>query len=121
MMIQERRNGAHRILWAYGYELAPPVSRDRLEGVQAVLDRGHSAAGLTAGVWEGRFINGDHVTHILVVSDTPAQDLDVNRWLEAELVRLETAFSLTPPLEVAHRRRRAPSRHRHDPPAASGA
>lgn len=121
MMMQERRDDPRRILWAYGYELAPPVARDRLEGVQAVLDGGHAEAGLTAAIWEGRFINGDHVTHILVVSDTPAQDLDVNRRLEAELVRLEAAFSVTPPLKVRHRPRRAASRHRPDPPTASEA
>lgn len=108
-MIQEKRYIPTRVLWAYGYELAPPVARDRMRGVQAVLDEGHSEAELAARIWEGRFVNGGDITHILVVSGTPAQDLDVNRRLEAELVRLEARFSITPPLEVVNRRRRAPS------------
>lgn len=113
-MIQEKRDIPTRALWAYGYELAPPVARDRLGGVQAVLDEGHSEAELAARIWEGRFVNGGDITHILVVSGTPAQDLDVNRRLEAELVRLEARFSITPPLEVVNRRRR-----RSSPPSPS--
>lgn len=93
-------HGPPRSLWAYGYELAPPVARDRLGALQAVLDAGHSEAALAAGVWEGRFINGDRITHILVVSDSPAQDGDINRRLEAELRRLEAAYSVSLSLEI---------------------
>lgn len=100
MMIHEKHNGSTAALWAYGYELAPPVARDRMGGVQAVLDAGHSEAELAGRIWEGRFVNGDHITHILVVSGTPARDLEVNRRLEAELMRLKAGFSVTAPLEV---------------------
>jgi hypothetical protein len=91
-----------RALWAYGYELAPPVARDRMGGIQSVLDEGHWEAKLASHTWEGRFVNGDDITHILVVSDSPHQGLRVNRKLEAELVRLEAGFAVTEPLEVVH-------------------
>jgi hypothetical protein len=42
----------------------------------------------------------EQVTHILVVSDSPNQDLEVNRKLEAELKRLDAAFVITTPLEL---------------------
>jgi hypothetical protein len=101
-MEQEKRRIPGPALWAYGYELAPPVARDRMGGIQSVLDEGHSEARLASHTWEGRFVNGDDITHILVVSDSPHQGLEVNRRLEAELVRLEAGFSVTAPLEVAH-------------------
>lgn len=109
MMIHEKQNGPGRSLWAYGYELAPPVARDRMGGIQAVLDAGHSEAELAGRIWEGRFVNGENITHILVVCSGPARDLDVNRRLEAELVRLEAGFSVTASLEVGHGRRRPAS------------
>jgi hypothetical protein len=95
MVTNHGNHGPARALWAYGYELAPPVARDRLGGMQAILDAGHAAACEGARVWEGRFINGHHITHILVVSDTPAQDGDINRRLEAELTRLEAGYSVS--------------------------
>jgi hypothetical protein len=86
----------HRALWAYGYQLVPPVARDRMGPLEALLDEGHAKAVLAALTWEGRLINGDDITHILVVSDRPDQDLPVNRLLEAELNRLEAPFAITP-------------------------
>ncbi|MDT8369651.1 MAG: hypothetical protein RQ745_10625 [Longimicrobiales bacterium] len=101
-MTLHRNGGPDRVLWAYGYELAPPVARDRLGSMQAVLDAGHTEARKTSEIWEGRFINGDYITHILVVSDTPAQDLDINRRVEAELTRLDAGYSVSASLEVVH-------------------
>lgn len=118
MMIHEKQNVPSRSLWAYGYELAPPVARDRLAGIQAVLDAGHSEAELVGRIWDGRFINGEYITHILVVCSSPARDLNVNRRLEAELVRLEAGFSVTAPLEVGHGRRRPPSQDRPSGPTS---
>lgn len=106
-------------LWAYGYELAPPVARTRLKGMQAILDAGHMEARTRTQVWEGRFINGDHITHILVVSGTPAQNGTINRRLEAELNRLEAPFSLSTPVEVPHDPRRHPGWGRLPPGTGS--
>lgn len=84
-----------RAIWTYGYALMPPIARDRLGPMKALLDDGHAKATLAALIWEGRLINGNDITHILVVSDRPDQDLEVNQLLEAELNRLEAPFAIT--------------------------
>lgn len=117
MMIQEKHDLPATSLWVYGYELVPPVLRDRLGGIQDVLDAAHSEAELAGRIWEARLVNGDHITHILVVSGTPTQDLDVNHRLEAELGRLEARFSVTASLEVEPRQRRGSSPDR--PPGSA--
>lgn len=101
-------DGESASLWAYGYELAPPVARIRLKGMQSILDEGHTEARRRAQIWEGRFINGEYITHILVVSGTPARDGAINRRLEAELTRLDAGFSVSTPVEVGHDPRRRP-------------
>jgi hypothetical protein len=92
-----------RTIWAYGYEIAPPLSQDRLRVIEALVKDEHSSATLGARTWEGRLVVQEQVTHILVVSDSPDQDLEVNRKLEAELRRLEAGFSVTMPLAVVDR------------------
>ncbi|MDT8341098.1 MAG: hypothetical protein RQ751_06260 [Longimicrobiales bacterium] len=106
MVTNRRRDGPARALWAYGYQLAPPVARNRLESMQAILDSGQAEARERAEVWEGRFINGDHITHILIVSGTPAQDREINHRLEAELEQLEAGYSVSASLKVVHDARR---------------
>jgi hypothetical protein len=68
--------------------------------MQEILEAGHTEARTRSEVWEGRFINGEYITHILVVSDSPIQDGGINRRLEAELKRLEARFSVSRPVEV---------------------
>lgn len=98
-MIQPARTLSTHI-WAYGYKLSPPVSRNRLAGVQALLDDEHRDAQLTDRIWAGRLINGDEITDILVVSGTPNQNLAVNRKLAAEFLRLHADFFMTSSVEV---------------------
>ncbi|MSR23008.1 MAG: hypothetical protein EXR92_05625 [Gemmatimonadetes bacterium] len=45
--------------------------------------------------WNGRFIFEKKVTHILVLSDSPGRDHEVNRQLEAELKEIEARFLIT--------------------------
>jgi hypothetical protein len=97
LTIQKKQD---RPLWAYGYELTPPVSRERFEAIKALLRAGHEEAELASQVWEGRLINGDKITHVLVVSSTPAQDLAVNERLESEFLRLKAPFTRTTSIEV---------------------
>ena len=89
-----------KAIWTYGYTLLPPVTRDRMGPMEALLDQGHADARLAALVWEGRLVNGDGITHILVVSDRPDQDLEVNQLLVAELNRLEAPFVITRAMAV---------------------
>lgn len=84
-----------RHIWAYSYWFVPPLARYRTGPIEALLYDGHEKARRAAFIWEGRLINGDEITHILVVSDQPDQNLEVNHLLEAELNRLEAPFTVT--------------------------
>jgi hypothetical protein len=90
-------------VWAYGYEIDPPVALDQLGTIESLVDEEHANAKLSARTWQGRLVVDEKVTHILVVSDSPDQDRDVNRRLEAELKRLKALFLVTPPVALADR------------------
>ena len=89
-----------KTLWAYSYQILPPQSPGRLRAVQALLDHEHGDAGRDARTWTGRIVLDPLMTHILVVSDGPAQDREVNRQLEAAFAGLKAAFALTAPMPV---------------------
>ena len=93
--------GAKKSLWAYAYEIVPPQPEDRLRTINLLLDRERADAKNRARTWESRVVVEEHVTHILVVSDGPEQDLDVNRRVEAELRDLRAGFSMTASMAVA--------------------
>lgn len=99
-MTPDRGSVPHHDVWAYGYVFTPPIARQRMGPVEALLNDGRAKARLAAHTWEGRLINGDDVTHILVISDRPDQDLEVNELLEAELDRLGAPFAITEAVQV---------------------
>ena len=72
----------------------------RLRSLERLLDDEQSSAKREARTWSSRFVVDERVTHILVVSDSPEQDLEVNRRVEAALSLLEAGFSVTVPLAV---------------------
>lgn len=86
--------------WAYGYEISPPMTQERLKAIEHLLEEEHANAKRDTRAWQGRFVVEEQVTHILVVSDSSDQELDVNRRLEAELTRLKAEFSITPPMAL---------------------
>ncbi|HUF74804.1 MAG TPA: hypothetical protein VMM35_00935 [Longimicrobiales bacterium] len=92
--------GGKRAVWVYGYEIVPPQPQERLRTIRAILDREAMDAKTRAHTWEGRLVAEDHVTHILVVSDSPEQDLEVKHRIEAALRALEAGFSVTSPMAV---------------------
>jgi hypothetical protein len=94
-----RRPPVHPI-WTYGYVFSPPIARERVGGIETLLVGERSKARLDAHVWEGRLVNGHFITHLLVVSDRPDQDLEANVLLEVELNRLEAHFAITASVEV---------------------
>jgi len=49
----------------------------------------------------GRVVLQQQVTHILVVSDSPAPHREANRRRETELKGLKVGFSITAPMAVA--------------------
>lgn len=99
-MVDEGRTSDSGVRWAYSYELEPALSPERLGAVKALLDGEREAPGDGAGTWASRLVFEERVSHILVVSDTPRQDLDVNRRLERKLRDLKAGFSVTAPLVV---------------------
>jgi len=76
------------------------MTQERLRAVEHLLQEEHANAKLQTRTWQGRFIVQEQVTHLLVVSDSPDQELEVNRKLEEELTRLEAEFSLTPSMPL---------------------
>jgi len=69
--------------------------------IEALLEEEHAQAKHTARTWGGQLVCEQQVTHILVVSDTPDQDGEVNRRLEKRLKQLKTGFSRTVPMSLA--------------------
>lgn len=89
-----------KMMWAYAYQIVPAQPESRLSGIRAILDAEHSLAKNDARTWQGKFVQENQVTHILVVSDSPDQDGDANRRLEAALKGLQTGFVRTAPMPV---------------------
>ncbi len=90
-----------RTIWAYSYQLVPPQPADRLKRLKAMLDKEHIAARQRQGTWEGRLVADERIADILVLSDSPDLDLEVNRRIEATLKALDVDFALTVPMAVA--------------------
>ena len=98
-MMSTQRRSPHS-LWAYAYEIVPPQPSKRLDRIRALLEGEHLAAVSGAGSWAGRLILEHRVTHILIVSDTPVRNREINCSLEAELERLHADFSVTEPIAI---------------------
>ena len=100
-MESKKRGPPSGEVWAYGYEITPPLARERLRMIENLVEEEHANAKSGARTWQGRLVVEEQVTHILVVSDSPDQDLEVNRRLETELRRLEALFSVTAPVALS--------------------
>src|ERR1044072_7930981 len=100
-MVQKQGRPASKTKWAYDYRIVPAQPEDRLRTIRALLDQEHSDARRRARTWEGRLVFEEQVTHILVVSDSPDQDREVNRRLGLALNELRAEFLLTAPMAVA--------------------
>jgi hypothetical protein len=87
-------------VWSYGYEILPALPQSRLRSLEAILHKEHRIAKRNKRKWTGRFVVEEQVTHLLVVSDTSDQQLEVNRRVETELKKLAAAYSITSPVEI---------------------
>ena len=90
-----------RSLWAYAYRIVPPQPSRRLGSIRTLLKDETAAARGGARTWSGRLVLERQATHILIVSDVPGRNHSIDRRLEAEIERLDAAFSVTEPLAVA--------------------
>ena len=87
-------------MWAYVYEIVPPQAENALSKLRTLLDQENAAAERGGGTWVGRLVLEQGITRILIVSDSPQQDREVNRRLEAALKQLEAGFSITVPMAL---------------------
>ena len=90
-----------KTIWAYAYQIMPPQEAKRLHEIKGLLDHAHTEAQRGARTWTGRVVVEEQVTHILIVSDSPEQNHEVNRRLEAKLQELNAGFTVTMPIAVA--------------------
>lgn len=88
-------------LWAYAYQFSPPLAADQLHEVRLLLKAEHRATRDTDATWVGRFIADERIAHLLVVSDSPDVNREVNRRIEMALRSLDASFSVTASLAVA--------------------
>lgn len=86
--------------WAYAYEIAPPQGADRLRPIATLLAHENDVARREGRTWRAKVVLERQVTHILVVSDRPEQDREVNLKLEAGLRDMKVGFSITAPMAV---------------------
>lgn len=87
-------------VWAFGYKIAPAFNEEHLRSIQDLLEAERARARRQGRTWEGRFVVEEQVTHILVVTDDPSQDLEANLRLEEALARLKTEYTRFQPLPV---------------------
>ena len=90
-----------KTIWAYAYQILPPQGAKRLHGIKTLLDQAHTEAQGGARKWTGRLVVEEQITHILIVSDSPEQNHEVNRQLEAKLQELKAGFAITVPVAVS--------------------
>lgn len=87
-------------IWAYTYQLTPPLSVAKLREVKHLLEKEQAAAKARSGTWEARFVADERISHILVLSDSPDLELEANRNLEQALRTINAYYNLTVPMVV---------------------
>ena len=100
-MIKRTRTRLLKTVWVYAYRIVPPQRADRLRTIRALLDDEHRNAERRARVWGGRVLHEPGNTYILVVSDSPLQNREVNHQIEAKLKALKATFGITVPMSIA--------------------
>jgi hypothetical protein len=96
----EDGDSSGRTLWAYGYEMTPPHREQGMAALRSILEQEHGDAARKARTWTARLITEQQVTHVLIVSDSPELDLEINQKLETELRALGVEFLITVPVPI---------------------
>jgi hypothetical protein len=97
--VNQRRRSPTR-LWAYAYQIVPPYPKRRLDTIRGLLDHEHAAARKEARTWASRLVLERRATLILIVSDSPDQEREVDHMLAVELQRLQATFTRTESMEI---------------------
>lgn len=87
-------------LWAYAYQLRPPRTTDLVRTIAELVNQENEDALRGAHTWTARLVTEPQVTHVLVLSDTPELDREMNRRLEARLRELDVPFTVSLPMRV---------------------
>jgi hypothetical protein len=87
--------------WAYAYRIRQSPASVRLATIEVLLDRENAAALREKRTWAGRVVVEPEISYVLIVTDSPDQNREINRRLEAELADLDAEFSITLSLAVA--------------------
>lgn len=88
------------MLWAYAYQMIPPQAEDLMERVRILLAEENEEARFGAGTWVARMVVEPQVTHVLVVSDSPELNRQLNSRLETSLKEMAVRFSVTVPMPL---------------------
>jgi len=88
-------------VWAYAYQIVPPQPKHRLDRIRALLDHEHTVARKDARSWAGRLVLERRATRILIVSDSPDQEREVDHAVVVEVRRLQATLIRTVPLEIS--------------------
>lgn len=100
-MASKKRGRSDKTVWAYAYQILPPQSADRLRAIQTLLDREHVDAQRESRTWAGRIVLEEKVSLILIVSDSPEQNHEINERLATAVKQLQAALLITTPMAVA--------------------
>jgi hypothetical protein len=87
-------------LWVYAYLIVPPFAGHLLITLRLLMQREHVRARVEGRTWSGRLVLERLITQVLVVSDSPGQDLGINDEIVAELRRIKANFVTTSSLEL---------------------
>jgi hypothetical protein len=98
--VESGKTSREEPLWAYAYQLLAPRATDRMSTILELVDRENADALRNARAWTARLVAEHQVTHVLVLSDSPELDRDMNRRLEARLRELDVRFTVTLPMRV---------------------
>ena len=99
-MLAWRRHCEVGRVWAYAYQIVPPQSKRRLDAIRDLLDHEHAAARDAGRTWASRLVWERRATRILIVSDSPDQEREVDEAMASELVRQRMVFTRTRPMEI---------------------
>lgn len=88
-------------LWAYAYDITLPEPDVHLPSIQELLEREVTEARASARRWAAQVVVDPQVTRILVVSDSPEQDRNINHEIEAALTALNATWVVTEPMKVS--------------------
>ena len=87
-------------VWAYAYLIEPALRQNGVGAIRNVLNAEHVIALREGRPWASRLVFSWRTTRILIVSDRPVPDGEVNRKLEIEISWLHAQFTITEPMAV---------------------